>query len=471
MSRYLTITAVVFSLLCAALRAAGQEGGYPAPRYPQTPKVGKPEELLDIARVLVKRPGMGRGSFPGYQIKPGERALIVVSTLHDRLIYEAIAMAIREAGGHADIFIGETPPLKGEGSEEPKLFLYMYSGSKGIERMSAGGLTFDQVVKLGELGSYDIVICGIGGPKPKTRFRWEEIPWFAVDTFMAGLASFPYELQVAIDKKAWELLSRARRIRVTDPEGTDVTWSIPDNAFGPNINSPGHLMSIPTGYLARQHDLSGVIAGTINHTGAFPYIKVYIKNNKVERIEGGGSYGEEWKSILRKYENTQWPGHPGPGFGWVHEAAIGTNPKAGRPTRATQMPTGTLWERRRSGVIHWGIGMQLGLEGKAAEEFKRFVEEKNLPDGHFHVHSNFPTMVLETKDGAKITLIDKGRLTVLDDPEIRALAARFGDPDQLLKEAWIPAVPGINVKGEYFEDYARDPIGWISREQKETHQD
>ncbi|MBI4484035.1 MAG: hypothetical protein HY652_14245 [Acidobacteria bacterium] len=435
---------------------------YPAPRYPQTPKVQRPEDLLDVARVLVKRPSTGQGAFPGYAIKPGERALIVVSTLHDRLIYEAIAMAIREAGARADLFIGQAPDLKGEGAEEPKLFLYMYAGDKNIERMSAGGLTFDQVAKMAELGDYDILIAGFGGPKPPTpHFRWEEIPWLTVDTFMAGLATFPFELQAAIDRKAWDLLSRARRIRVTDPEGTDVSWTVPPNLFGSKINNPGHLMAIPDGYFGEKPNLAGVIAGTINHTGAFPHIKVHVKSNRIERIEGGGSYGEGWQAVLKKYESTHWPGHPGPGFGWVHECAIGTNPKAGRPVNVTQLPTGTVWERRRSGVIHWGIGVHLSLE---RGPLRSFIEEKGVPDGHFHVHNNFPTMILETEGGEKITFIDKGRLTVLDDPSIRDLAARFSDPDQLLKEAWIPPVPGINIEGDYFKDYATSPLPWIARE-------
>ena len=61
-------------------------------------------------------------------------------------------------------------------------------------------------------------------------------------------------------------------------------------------------------------------------------------------------------------------------------------------------------------------------------------------------------------------LIDKGHLTALDDPEVRSLASRYGDADELLREAWFPAIPGINVPGDYMEDYAQDPISWIKKE-------
>ena len=65
-----------------------------------------------------------------------------------------------------------------------------------------------------------------------------------------------------------------------------------------------------------------------------------------------------------------------------------------------------------------------------------------------------------TKGGEEITFLNHGRLTALDDPEVRALAAKFGDPDQLLKEDWIPAIPGITLEGSYL-DFARDPARWI----------
>ena len=46
------------------------------------------------------------------------------------------------------------------------------------------------------------------------------------------------------------------------------------------------------------------------------------------------------------------------------------------------------------------------------------------------------------KYGTWDAVIDKGHLTVLDEPEVRSLASRYGNPDELLKEIWIPAIPG-----------------------------
>jgi hypothetical protein len=53
---------------------------------------------------------------------------------------------------------------------------------------------------------------------------------------------------------------------------------------------------------------------------------------------------------------------------------------------------------------------------------------------NFFYHVNFEV------DGEK--LVDRGRLTVLDDPEVRRVAAKYGDPDELLREDWIPEFDG-----------------------------
>ena len=43
-----------------------------------------------------------------------------------------------------------------------------------------------------------------------------------------------------------------------------------------------------------------------------------------------------------------------------------------------------------------------------------------------------------------------------DIDEVRALAASYGDPNEVLYEVWRPDVPGVNSPGSY-EDYAKDP--------------
>ena len=314
------------------------------------------------------------------------------------------------------------------------------------------------------VAEYHVVIHGTGGGNPEhSGFRWGKIPWQTLDEFISGTAEYPAEIVEAIDQKTWDTLLKARKVRVTDPEGTDITWTVrrEDREHPERIQSRGHIAAYPPFDTKSILDAEGVIAGSSNHTGFFPQIKVYISGNNITRIEAGGSYGENWKSGLDKYKDVQWPGMPGPGMGWLYEVAIGTNPKSARPANVMIQPSRILsWERARTGIIHWGIGVQGGGQ---------WAIDNNMPDGHFHVHTYFNTFEMETEDGETIKLIDKGHLTVLDDPEIRQLAAKYGDPDEVLKEAWIPAIPGINVEGDYQRDYVADPGSWIAKEHEEVY--
>ena len=56
----------------------------------------------------------------------------------------------------------------------------------------------------------------------------------------------------------------------------------------------------------------------------------------------------------------------------------------------------------------------------------------------------------------RVRVIDKGEVVALKSPEIRALASRYGNPDEVLSDDWAPYLPGINAPGTY-QDYAKDP--------------
>jgi hypothetical protein len=88
-----------------------------------------------------------------------------------------------------------------------------------------------------------------------------------------------------------------------------------------------------------------------------------------------------------------------------------------------------------------------------------------MPRDHgFHTHTYFTTYQVHLRDANRwLTLLDKGRMTSLDNAEVRALASRYGNPDDLLQEDWRPEIPGINAPGEYLKDYAPDPWKTVKR--------
>jgi hypothetical protein len=461
---------------------------YPAPRFPNIPATVAQEDLLKAAKTFVTR--KGGGLLPGYDIKPGQKVLLLSTPLYDHRIVDAVAQAVREAGASVDTFSGDVSDITGGdlgnrdwGYLENPIFLFIDSGAEYLNRLTVGGgVKPEEVPTLAAFKKYDLVISGLASTPRDLPFRWEEIPWQRADELMAtALAGLPPEVLARMYELAWEQLKQGRKFRVTDPEGTDLSWTMPsyiaqidkpprfwreymcmpERLRGNDIGSEHSLKGnrLESAKSMREVDVNGVVAGTINHVGAFAHIKIYIRHSRVERIEGGGRFGDEFRKILKRYENTNWPGdQPKPGFGWIEECGVGVIPSEIRPRGSMSFPGGTMRERRRAGVFHWAFGAQF------SDDLKTAIEQQGLPDGHLDVHNNFGTMTLETADGKKIVFVDKGHMTVLDDPRLRELASHYGDPDTLLKEQWIPPVPGINVPGDYERDYARDPVSWINAE-------
>jgi hypothetical protein len=213
---------------------------YPPPTYPELRDVHSAEDLLDIARVVVNRPSRGGSGFGvGWDIKPGQRVLLAPDSSFDRRVVAALEMAIREAGGKVDVIFLDYhsfyPAMKpAEAAKELDYFLFLGRSKTFINDFVKG------------VAEYHVVIHGTGGPNPQhAGFRWEKIPWQTLDEFISGTAEYPAEVLDAIDEKTWDTLLKARKVRITDPEGTDIRWTVrsDDRPSGSKV-SKGHIMSI-----------------------------------------------------------------------------------------------------------------------------------------------------------------------------------------------------------------------------------
>ena len=479
------------------LEAQEQSTGmqYPEPRYPKIPKITSVEQLMPAARTLVaKEMTAGITQRPVYAVKEGERVLLWLNYNVDPLVVEALKRALEERNAHVDLIqMGNSRPGPADGVYELKRY-----PQAGVPE----GLRSELLMKLVKEGNYDVVIgTRFGSTEPIARPRAVRMPWITREMFATAGSLFPEDLARMIDTKAWGIVRQAKRIRLQDPEGTDFSWSIFDDHWRvmegshptiqtigmgyqvgvPQDQSPfytygepgtserhligGHIGATPEGIVLPQSDAEGTVVSTSNHAGPFPRIEVTLKNNEIVSIEGGGEYGELWRQRLEMLKEVKFPMSPRRGHGFFMECAIGTNPKRFRPHNALE-PGRTVGgfseERGRSGIIHLGFGTIL-------QEDSAFAREKGIPAGHRHLHLYFSTMTVTTRDDRQVKLIDKGRLTVLDDPEVRQLAAKYGDPDELLREDWIPAFPGINVPGDYLKDYAHDPSKWMTKEHREAY--
>jgi hypothetical protein len=210
--------------------------------------------------------------------------------------------------------------------------------------------------------------------------------------------------------------------------------------------------------------IEGVLAGTQGHGGFFPRWEIYFKDGFISDVKGGGAQGAALKEFLQYpgLNDVVFPYHNQKGFWYLYEIAFGSHPKSFRHPGVMAETGNTSPERVRSGVIHWGLGIRLWHDPDAPTESKKwreFTEEHNFPFDHgWHTQTYFTTYKVRLRNANKwVNILDKGHMTSLDNPEVRALASRYGDPNYLLTEDWVPEVPGINAPGDYMKDYAPAP--------------
>lgn len=424
------------------------------------------EDLLPYARWVANQAELRRSNagFVGYgQTRPGDRALVAVTNHYDPAVVEAIARALREKGARVDVVTADVgPDREFAETDEIQVAIRTAHWSENPRQWDF----WPWVTEMALRRRYDLVVHGSAGPIPQTPFRFESIPWRQQDQLASPATVYPRDLLALINEKTWGAIygeGRNGRMHLTDPEGTDLTYTLWEEYFtdayamGP-IPKWGHLMGHPVTPVLPKEDASGVVAGTTNHfSRAFPRIEVHVDHGRVVDVRGGNLYGDAWRQLANETDNLQYPCFPRPGLFWLWELAIGTHPKIARARTIGRHSSGGFeYERLRSGVIHCGFG----TFWCAPEE--EWAAARGLPYGHLHVHLNFPTLTLTTAKGKEIPLIRQGRLLALDDPEVRAGAAKYGDPDALLAEDWVPPVPGISVPGEY-ADYARNPGAWVYR--------
>ncbi len=468
--------------------------GYPLPCSPNYKKPTSIEGCLPRAREMAKK-AHGRAAMG--PVKRGDQILIVTFPDQDKYVKEAITQALEEEGAEKVDFVneheitGKKPVIKSveNGWTEADI---MAKGEAGTEETPFIEELIGPVRKyLDKHPDYTGIFIRSGGRRHITfalrehghKFRnnyvfnnWEE--------FAAKSWNFPDDLWVEIERPAIETIGQASKVRITDPEGTFLEYDLTEEQalrFQMCAWKAGHLFLDPLQATSDEcsqvrydfrnppvfHNPNGVLAGTANHQGFFPRIELYFEDGLLVEVKGGGKYGDIIREMMEKYKDVHFPQYPRKGFFWFCDSALCTVVKSFR--RSSDM-FNSCWmtpnapERNRAGVFHHGFGSR-----RHSPEFNKYIKENQIVHSHIHVHNYFTTYEVKlrgTQNWLKVT--DRGRLSSLDDPKIRTLAVKYGEPDELLSYDWVPPLPGINCEGDYFKDYAPDPMGYLKKRMKEN---
>jgi hypothetical protein len=315
-------------------------------------------------------------------------------------------------------------------------------------------------------------------------------------------AEYPGDLWNLVEEVIARPASEVSEGRITDPQGTDLRWTMTPAQAGKwagYVRSPvanNHLFLYPMP--EDSTTMEGVVSGTANHVGYYPKMTVTLdKHGRPVKVEGGGRDGDFMRALftnpkLNRLPNGEpvcLPRFPECGYWFLGADGYATNPKKVRNFETLTSGTTELsnvWERERAGVIHFAFvginhlavkrdvvqkalktGGKVGFLNSFPDALEYGYQHK-LPIGHTgHIHNYFPTIRWRLRDtGEWITISDKGRPTAFDNPEVRALAAKYGDPDVIFRYDWIPGIPGVNVAGDV-QAFNRDPWAWVAMEWKQ----
>lgn len=321
--------------------------------------------------------------------------------------------------------------------------------------------------------------------------------YFDLYDLMSQVPAFPADVWRTVETKTIEALAFVDRVEVTDPEGTAFGYNVDEEGakrWSEGVYQQGHLYMFPaqgtgrfpysrieypsfnTSYVQPvQPEVSGIIASTTSHAASHPRLEIEVTKGKISKINGGGLYGEGLR-LLQNYPGTQdltWPMLSKPGYWWLYEAGMGTNPKYFKHP-AEVLEGVNLSERNVAGVIHWAFGAEVSMgpqskPGEWSPETVAFSKEHALPKGHsMHNHNTLPTMQVRIRDLDQwVTLVEHGGLNALDDVYVRALASRYGNPSSILRRDYISALPGINAPGSY-DTYAKHPGAYWTKWAQDT---
>ena len=325
------------------------------------------------------------------KVAKGEKVLVLYEFTSDPLVPEMLAAASVAEG--ADVALMQMKPLSPGGYEPDTpsdVVLGAYSAADVVFSCNRFALAHTNRLFFTEI--------------TKHKAKLIEMPMLATVPAMASGGRFPIPLFMKIVEVVERSSRDCKRVKVTDPKGTDLVFESPrfgGNAFDPR---PGTWSIFPVGgfnwYPDVSHGKFSLDESTLTGKSAGEIV-ITVEKGLVTNVQGRIP---EVKAI-EAFANGQY---------YMRHAHIGLNPKV----RFEGTPQ---FEREKhAGVFYLGID-GTGSEGK--------IDRQAPGYSHLDCIIDNPTVYFDDR------LIVKDRhLVALDDPEVREFAKKYGDPDRVLAQ-------------------------------------
>jgi aminopeptidase len=353
-----------------------------------------PDRLRQRARIFVE---------DWAKVKPGERVLVLADDATNPDVARAVLDCARATG--ADVTFVEMAKPGSAWAEPSEVVL---GAMKHAQKCLSLALVYHDRRTTIARREHGMSMFFLLPPVPGTLF--------------GAAALFPIELCTEIGRQCALRLRAARVIRVISRRGTDFSAALdPRNCTadpggwleawdpgrtigttpgeGSNTFPPGVVLAYPT---------PGSVEGVAvfeHFVGVGPirsHLAVRYENGRCVAAEGEGA--EQLASLVDGHDYAT----------DVAEIAWGTNPLQTLTLGTERNP---IDAERHSGTVHVGIGPSPIFGSRTTSRL------------HLDGLVIKPSLYL---DG--VPIMEDGHLLVLDLPEVRELASRFGDPDELLEE-------------------------------------
>jgi hypothetical protein len=369
-------------------------GGYQLPAYlqPITLKpVFGPEPLLLAARKVIGEVA---------SVKAGETVLIVSDSSINPLLLQVFETAVREKGAQVHIHSLHSPQASGAGALLQEQHWRNWWPPETWDQLAAA----DAVVALAYLNPEFLKEPLISGQLQSGQLRFVSVT--AVPELLAAPgAHYPEEIIDLLAEKIAQPLEGARQIRITDPAGTDLSFSpgSVNTALASGLHSFPYNVSVE---VAAGDDARGSIVSHSVSTGFLPLLKLTVEEARLASVEGGGEFGELLKLGQEnglRFQSAAWSVHP-------------------RSVRHQQRLSG-------SASIH----NQLSSVGRAGAMRLGFWGEDRSRSTFFQIY--FPSVWADDQE-----IIRQGYPLALADPEVVRLAESLGGRELLIVQCTV--LPG-----------------------------